>query len=63
MMPTCVSWKIHMSDQRYIMAADRDKSPHFSSAEKWLSTDQSDKPKVNKKELIFFFLKVNKMAL
>ena len=29
----------------------------------WLSTDQSDEPKVDIKEPFFFFLRVNKMAL
>ena len=45
------------------MALARDESSHFSSVEKWLSTDQSDKRIVDKKKLNFFFLKVNKMAL
>ena len=43
-----------MSDHGNNMAVVRDESPHFSSVEKWLCTDQSDKRKVNKNDTNFF---------
>ena len=52
-----------MSDQGNNMALARDENLHFSSVEKWLSTDQSDKRIVDKKKPNIFFSKVSKMAL